>query len=84
MSCGSTTSTNTQRAASLVFPGLGRSCKTLLAWLAKIALWWVWRPEHRQLHELDDWLLADIGVSRTTAEEARRSELYQSAWRDSK
>jgi hypothetical protein len=29
-------------------------------------------------------LLADIGVSRTTAEEARRSQLYLIAWRDSK
>ena len=86
MPCGSTPrdSTNTPDAASPACPDSRRSWKILLAWLAKIALWWVWRPEHRQLHELDDHLLADIGMSRTTAEEVRRSELYQSAWRDSK
>ena len=44
----------------------------------------VWRPRHRQIHELDDHLLSDIGMSRTLAEEARGAELYQSAWRDSK
>jgi hypothetical protein len=32
----------------------------------------------------DDHLLADIGLSRTTIEAARRSSLYQRAWRDSR
>jgi uncharacterized protein YjiS (DUF1127 family) len=86
MPCGSTprNSSSTPDAASPTRPDLTGSCKILLAWLAKIALWWVWRPQHRQLHDLDDWLLADIGMSRTGANEVRRSELYQSAWRDSR
>ena len=78
-------STGTPDSASFACPGSRRrSWKILLAWLAKIALWWVWRPQHRQLHELDDRLLADIGMSRTAAKEVRRSELYQNAWRDSR
>ena len=86
MPCGSTirNSTNILDAASSACPGSRCSGKSALAWLAKTALWWVWRPECRQLHELDDWLLADIGMSRTSAKEVRRCELYQSAWRDSK
>jgi uncharacterized protein YjiS (DUF1127 family) len=85
MSCGSTTSnsTNTLGAASPSFPGLGWSWKILLSWLAGIALWWVRRPQYRELLELDDHLLSDIGVSRTPAEEARRSQLYLMAWRNS-
>ena len=86
MPCGSTilSSTDTLDAATPARPDSRRSWKTLLGWLAGIALWWVWRPQHRQLHELDDRLLADIGMSRTAAKEVRRSELYQNAWRDSR
>jgi uncharacterized protein YjiS (DUF1127 family) len=85
MSCGSTTcnSTNTLGAASPIFPDLVWSWKNLFAWLAGIALWWERRRQYRELLELDDRLLADIGVSRTAAEEARRSQLYLIAWRDS-
>jgi len=42
------------------------------------------RYEYRQLLELDDHLLADIGLSRTDVEEVRRSHLYLMAWRDSR
>ena len=86
MSCGSTTSnsTNTLGAASPSFPDLGWSWKILISWLAGIALWWVRRPQYRELLELDDHLLADIGLSRTTVEEVRRSPLYLIAWRDSR
>jgi uncharacterized protein YjiS (DUF1127 family) len=45
---------------------------------------WDRRYQYRQLLELDDRLLADIGVSRTAAREARRSSLYLLAWRDSR
>ena len=83
MSCGSTTSTNTLGAASPIFPDLGWSWKTLLAWLTGIALAWERRSQYRELLELDDHLLSDIGVSRTAAEEARRSQLYLIAWRNS-
>jgi uncharacterized protein YjiS (DUF1127 family) len=85
MSCGSTTnnSTNALGAASPSFPDLGWSWKTLLSWLAGIALAWERRSQYRELLELDDHLLSDIGVSRTPAEEARRSQLYLMAWRNS-
>ena len=86
MPCGSTTcnSTNTLDAASPSFPDLGWSWKILLAWLAGIALGWDRRYQYRQLLELDDRLLADIGLSRTAAREARRSSFYLLAWRDSR
>jgi uncharacterized protein YjiS (DUF1127 family) len=86
MACASTNcnSTNTLNAASLAFPDLGWSWRILLVWLTGIALWWERRSQYRQLLELDDHLLADIGVSRTTVEEVRRSHLYMMAWRDSR
>jgi uncharacterized protein YjiS (DUF1127 family) len=45
---------------------------------------WERRCRYKQLLELDDRLLADIGMSRTTVEEVRRSALYLAAWRDSR
>jgi uncharacterized protein YjiS (DUF1127 family) len=86
MSCGSTTSnsTHTLGAASPSFPDLGWSWKTPAAWLAGIALRWERRRLYRELLELDDHLLSDIGMSRTTVEEVRRSHLYMMAWRDSR
>ena len=86
MSCGGTTcnSTNTLGAASPIFPDLRWSWKILLAWLAGIALWWERRCQYRELLELDDRLLADIGISKTVVEEIRESSLYERAWRDSK
>jgi uncharacterized protein YjiS (DUF1127 family) len=86
MSCGSTTcnSTTTLDAASPSFPDLGWSWKIPLAWLAGIAVGWERRQQYRQLLELDDRLLADIGISRPAAEEVRRSPLYLIAWRDSR
>jgi uncharacterized protein YjiS (DUF1127 family) len=84
MPCGSKTcnSNNTLDAAS--FPTLRWSWKTPLAWLDGIALWLERRLQSKQLHELDERLLADIGVSKTAAEEVRRSPLYLIAWRDSR
>jgi uncharacterized protein YjiS (DUF1127 family) len=86
MSCGSTTcnSATTLDATSLSFPNLGWSWKIPLAWLTGIALWLDRRYEYRQLLELDDHLLADIGLSRTAVEEVRRSHFYLTAWRDSR
>jgi uncharacterized protein YjiS (DUF1127 family) len=86
MSCGSTIcdSTNNLEAASPSFQDLKWSWNTPLAWLAGIALRWERRYQYRQLLELDDHLLADIGLSRTTVEEVRRSPLYLIAWRDSR
>jgi uncharacterized protein YjiS (DUF1127 family) len=86
MSCGSTTcnSTNVFDAASPALPDLGWSWKTSLAWLIEIAMWWERRYQYRQLLELDDRLLADIGVSRTAVEEMREASLYERAWLDSR
>jgi uncharacterized protein YjiS (DUF1127 family) len=42
------------------------------------------RHQYKELLELDERLLADIGVSKTAAVEARRSHLYMIAWRDSR
>jgi uncharacterized protein YjiS (DUF1127 family) len=86
MPCGSTTlnSATTLNATSPSFPDLGWSWKTPHTWLAGIALWLERRHEYRQLRELDDRLLADMGLSRTDVEEVRRSSLYLMAWRDSR
>jgi uncharacterized protein YjiS (DUF1127 family) len=86
MSCGSTicNSTNNLEAASPLSPDLRWSWKIPLAWLAGIAQGWERRYQCRQLLELDDHLLADIGLSRTAVEEVRRSPLYMIAWRDSR
>lgn len=86
MSCGSTTgnSTNTLGAASPSFPDLGWSWKIPLAWLDRIATRWERRRQYGQLVELDDHLLADIGLSRILVDEVRRSHLYMTAWRDSR
>jgi uncharacterized protein YjiS (DUF1127 family) len=86
MSCGSTTpnSATTLEATSPSLPDLGWSWKIPLAWLAGTALWLDRQYEYRQLLELDDHLLADIGLSRTDVEQVRRSSLYLTAWRDSR
>ena len=86
MSCGSTicNSPNNLEAASPLFPDQRLSWKIPLAWLAGIALGGERRYQYRQLLELDDRLLADIGLSRTAVEEVRRSPLYLIAWRDSR
>jgi uncharacterized protein YjiS (DUF1127 family) len=86
MSCGSTicNSTNNLEAASPSFPDLRGSWKIPLAWLAGIVLGLERQYQYKELLQLDDRLLADIGVSRTAAEEVRRSPLYLIAWRDSR
>ena len=86
MSCGSTTgnSSATLGAPSPSFPDLGWHWKIPLAWLSGIALWLDRRYEYRQLLELDDHLLADIGLSRAAVEQVRRSHLYLMAWHDSR
>ena len=85
MSCGSTicNSTNALSAASPVFPDLGWSWKIPLAWLAGMFLAWERRRQYGELLELDDRLLADLGLSRSTVEEVRRSPLYLEAWHHS-
>lgn len=82
MSC--VNSTNTLDVASRPFPASSWSWKTSLAWLAGIALGWERRCQYKQLLELDDRLLADMGLSRPGIEEVRRTTLYMIAWRDSR
>jgi hypothetical protein len=77
MSCDSTTgSIGTSNAVFGPSPNLGWFWKVPLALLDRIT-------RHRQydeLLELDDRLLADIGLSRTIVGEARRC--YFSGWHD--
>ena len=82
MSCASTTcnSTKTVDEATSSFPDLRWNWKHPLAPLTGMAL--RWEREHR-LRDLDDRLLADIGVSKAP-EEVRGSRLYMIAWRDSR
>jgi uncharacterized protein YjiS (DUF1127 family) len=86
MSCGSTisNSTNNLKAASHSLPDLKWLWNIPLTWLAGIALGWERRHQCRQLLELDDHLLADIGLSKTAVEEVGRSPLFLIAWRDSR
>lgn len=78
MSCGSTTCTSTDypETASPSFPDLGGSWQIPFAWLSRIATGWERRHQCRQLVELDDRLLADIGISRQQAAE----EALKSSW----
>ena len=84
MPCGSNTCNSNNTLDTASFPTLRWSWKTPLAWLDRIALWLERRHQYKQLLELDERLLADIGVSKTAAVEARRSHLYMIAWRDSR
>jgi len=87
MPCGSTPCSSTKPpdgAASPSFPAFGWFRKILLTWLAGLARCWKRQSQYKQLLELDERLLADIGVSRTVAKEVRGSQLYLIAWRDSR
>jgi uncharacterized protein YjiS (DUF1127 family) len=86
MACASTicSSSNPLDVAPPSFPALTWSWKIPLAWLVGMARAWERRSQYKQLLELDDRLLADMGLSRTAVEEVRRSPLYMIAWRDSR
>jgi len=75
MSCGSTTCTSPVFAISVPkpFTGSAWSVPNLFSRLAKIGLMHERWRQRQQLLELDDRLLADIGLSRREAlEEARK------------
>jgi uncharacterized protein YjiS (DUF1127 family) len=86
MSCGSTTcnSTNALDAASPALPDHGWSWKAIYAWPVAAVLWWERRYQYRQLLQLDDRLLSDVGISRTAVEEMRGASLYERAFHDSR
>ena len=85
MPCGSTTSNSTYTidAPSPSVPVV-RWWKIPIAWLAGMAQALERRCQYKELLELDDRLLADMGISRTKVEEVRRSPLYLTSWRDSR
>lgn len=77
MSCDSTTgSIGTSSAAFVPSPNPRWLWKLPLALLDGVTR----RRQYNELLELDDRLLADMGLSRTIVGEARRS--YFSGWRD--
>ena len=85
MSCGSTTCTSTSYdlPASKPFAGFDELWQTLPLWLAKLSCAYERRHQRRQLLELSDHLLADIGLSRDDAvEEACKSRWIRlTMWR---
>ena len=76
MSCGSTTCHSTIYLETPPFQDIGRSWDIPIAWLERLALDWGRWHQRRQLAELDDRLLDDIGVSRQQAAE----EALKSSW----
>lgn len=86
MPCGSPNCTSSLAldAALPAFPDIRRYWKTPFAWLVAIARWWRRRFEYRQLLELDDRMLDDVGMSRTSIEEMRGASIYERAWQENR
>ena len=84
MSCGTASCTSAKHIepASPSFPDRRWSWQIPLSWLARIAVGCERRHQRSQLLELDDRLLADIGISRQQAvEEALKSSWTHMIWR---
>jgi uncharacterized protein YjiS (DUF1127 family) len=83
MPCGNanSSSANYIETALPSFPDRRWSWQIPLSWLARIAFECERRHQRRQLLELDDRLLADIGISRQQAvEEALKSSWTHLMW----
>jgi uncharacterized protein YjiS (DUF1127 family) len=83
MPCGNAncSSANYIETALPSFPDRRWSRRVPLSWLARIAFECERRHQRRQLLELDDRLLADIGISRQQAvEEALKSSWTHLMW----
>ena len=84
MPCDSVICNSSDTLDTASFPTLQWSWRNPLSWLVGIANWLERRREYKQLLELDERLLVDMGLSKSTAVEARKSDLYMIAWRDSR
>jgi uncharacterized protein YjiS (DUF1127 family) len=73
MPCGSTDCTSTRHIKTILpaFPDFGWFWQIPLSWLYGMAAWSERRSQYRELCELDDRLLADIGLSRHQVGEDR-------------
>jgi uncharacterized protein YjiS (DUF1127 family) len=70
MSCGSTNCISTHETSAPSFPDLAWVWRAPLAWLGRVFLAAWRRRQYADLLDLDDRLLADIGISRQQAVEA--------------
>jgi uncharacterized protein YjiS (DUF1127 family) len=81
MPCGSANCTSANYIESALPPFPDRSWQIPLSWLARIAFECERAHQRRQFLELDDRLLADIGISRQRAiEEALKSSWTHMIW----
>lgn len=84
MPCGSTDCSSTRHIKTIPpsFPELGWFWQIPLSWLSGMAAWSERRSRYRELRELDDRLLADIGLSRHQVGEdpLRASRTFLTMW----
>jgi uncharacterized protein YjiS (DUF1127 family) len=84
MPCGSTDCSSTRYIKTIPpsFPEFGWLWQIPLSWLFGMAAWSERRSRYRELRELDDRLLADIGLSRHQVGEdpLRASRTFLTMW----
>jgi uncharacterized protein YjiS (DUF1127 family) len=82
MPCGSTDGTSTRyiKAVLPAFPDPGSFWQIPLSWLAGVASMSERRRQYAQLLDLDDRLLADIGLSRRDVDELALKSSCIDAW----
>jgi len=80
MSCSSIACHSTHDLDTTSTPGLNWSWRFPLAWRDRIRLVFQNRRQRRQLLELDDRMLADIGISRQQAVAEALKSLRLAVW----
>jgi uncharacterized protein YjiS (DUF1127 family) len=82
MSCGSTTRISIISPQSASLPQLRWPWQFALEWLTKITQYYERSSQYRELLELDDRLLADIGLSRHQigADALKSSQTFLTMW----
>jgi len=84
MPCGSTDCTSIRHIKTIppAFPDFGLFWQIPLSWLSGVAAWIERRSRYRELRDLDDRLLADIGLSRHQVGEdpLRASRTFLTMW----